>query len=142
MKTLRSKRGFSIMAALGVASLLAVTALSIFMYSRTIEAETKNMSIKHSMQVAEDIVRTQIAIQTNALSNRANIIAFLNKFDPTGKTPNQIFKVPVHSTKCSNGETCYIEVLSFNYGGTVGTAAYPTSLNINIGIKERIASSG
>lgn len=135
MSGLTKNNGFSIMAALGVASLLAATSLVIFMYSRTVEAETKNMSIKHSMQIAEDIVRTQIAIQTRVLTSRTNIIAFLNKFDPAGKTPDQIFKVPIHSTKCSNGEVCYIEVLAFNYGGTVGSSSYPTSLNLSLGVK-------
>jgi len=131
---MKSKSGFSILGAIGLATLLAASAVAIVQFQKVIDNETHLAAVNHSVALAEDIVRTQIAIQTQELTQRAQVLSFVNRFDPTGKLPEETFKVPINNSMCANNLPCNIEVLEFFREGLVTSPDYPTGIRITLGV--------
>jgi hypothetical protein len=75
---------------------------------KSIDNETRMTAVRHARYIAEDIIKTQVAIKTQQALNRTDVVAFVNNI----RNVNDGLKIPVPGTDCGNGAPCLLVVLS------------------------------
>lgn len=103
-----NKSGFSIMAAMGIGVLMSLGAIAIFQYGQLVESETHKSSIRHSVDIAEDTIRTAIAIASKELTSNTGTTGFHTYIENLKN-----FQVPAYGTTCG-ANPCLIKVRSPN----------------------------
>jgi len=123
---MKNQNGFTIVAALGVGVLLGATSMVIVSMKRSIDNDIRNTSIKHALSIADDVVKTQIAIRAREVVTRGELDAFVRSFAP-GANPDSGFRVPVSGTDCGNSLPCYIRLLPHDKNNPSSTLVPPFS---------------
>jgi hypothetical protein len=133
MNSYKSKSGFTIIAALGLGFLLAASSIAILSMRRSVENETKSIAVKHARNLAEDIIRTQIAIQQRELTTRVDFLNFVKSFVANPGAGTQGFKMPI-PVKCDTGPDaayCSVRILAV-YNGDLPSDPLLPQLNLNL----------
>ncbi|MEZ4814113.1 MAG: hypothetical protein R3A80_02765 [Bdellovibrionota bacterium] len=144
----KNKNGFTVMTALGMGLVLASAAIGIIQMKRSIDNETKNTAIKHARSLAEDIIKTQVAIQQKEMTQRADFLNFVRSFVADPAAVGTGFQVPI-PVRCgaTEDDLCKVKILSV-YDGSISSDTNPnpisdmstidtmTSLRLSIGLSD------
>lgn len=97
---MKERDGFAIMAALALAGILAMASLAVLSLKKSIDEDTRNMGIKHAKDLAEDIVKSQVALKTKEVQHRNDLNSFVKSFLADHATGTGGFSVPIQGTEC------------------------------------------
>lgn len=125
----QSQAGFTIISALVVGGLLGLSSVAVIAMKSTIEKETRATSVKHAQNLADEIIKTMVAIKTREIATGPNarneLRTYLQNFISTGTSG---FRIPVTGNACDAASPCYMRVLEFRTGSLVAGKIVPGSL--------------
>jgi hypothetical protein len=129
MKNNRS--GFMIISALGLSAVLMIGVFTAIAMQKSVDDETRQNAARHARYIAEDILKTQVAIKTQFTTQITDIATFINAI----KDPNTGLKVPILGTDCGNNVPCNLSVLSMS-PATISSSTTQVTLVVGVSAAE------